>query len=258
MNGLVGAVAFLTRIPVDGGRTGHDAGAASLAATVPWFPVVGAVVGVTTAATYAAGLRFLPTVLAATLALAAQILLTGALHEDGLADVADAAGGASPEERRRIMDDPDHGTFGVLALVLSTVARVAALAGLDGVQALAALPAAGALGRGTAVAMMGAVAPVAGRGGLAAGYRRALSRRRVAAGLTAAVVMAAVAIGVWVLPAVALAGVTAWILGRWARRKLGGVTGDVLGATVIVVEVAALTLAAAAVASGGPALPWWR
>lgn len=250
MNGLVGAAAFLTRVPVPGAR--RDAGSAELAAAVPWFPVIGALVGATTAAVYAIGIELLSPMVAATVAVAAQVLLTGALHEDGLADVADSAGGSSPEARRRILDDPSHGTYGVMALVVSTIVRVAAIASMGGPAALGALVVAGAMGRGASVAMMGAMSPVDGDG-LAAGHLRSLTAGGVAAGVVAAGALGALAVGAWALPAAALAALIALTLGRWSGRRLGGVTGDVLGAATVVSEVAVLVLAAGV----GPELAWW-
>ncbi|MEO7443211.1 MAG: adenosylcobinamide-GDP ribazoletransferase [Acidimicrobiales bacterium] len=258
MRGLLGAVTFLTRLPVRGATARADGGPSDLAATVAWFPFVGALIGVTTAATYAVGLTVLSPLPAATLAVGGQVLLTGALHEDGLADLADAAGGPSTEDRLAILGDPRQGTFGVLALVLAVLARVAAVAGLGAVQALCALAAAHTLGRAAAVVLMGAVASVPGHEGLASGHRRALTPAHVVVASGSAVGLAALAVGVWVLPAAAVVAVVAVIVGRWARRNLGGVTGDVLGAVTVLCEVAVLVLAAAAAAGDGPTLTWWR
>ena len=255
MTGLLGALLFLTRLPA--GRAPAHAGATDLARTVPWFPVAGALVGVLTAAGYAAGLRLVPPVLAASLAVAGQVLVTGALHEDGLADVADAAGGWSAPERSRILDDPRHGTFGVSALVLAILVRVTALATLGAAAALGALVAAHALGRGATVALMvQSPAPVR-RAGLVTAHAEALTRRQAAAGLIAAAGLAGLGIGVWAAPAVAVTAAVALALARWSGRKLGGVNGDVLGAAAVLVEVAVLVLSTGAAAGDGPRLAWW-
>lgn len=247
--GFRGAVGFLTRIPVSG--------LPDIGPAVPWFPLVGGLVGAAGAGVYAVGLEILTPTVAASLAVGTQILLTGALHEDGLADVADAGGGSSPEDRRRILRDPSHGTFGVVALVVTLVVRVAALAGLDAGQAWAALTAATALARGGAVAMMAAGGPAFGDG-LAARHMRALRVGPATAGVVSAVAIATVAVGVWALPATALAGLITTVLARWARRRLGGLNGDVLGAAAVLIEVAVLVVAGAAAAGDGPALIWWR
>ena len=151
MKGLLGAVSFLTRVPVGGGiRQPRE-----LAGSVPWFPVVGAGVGLAEAGVYAGARVLLPPLVAATLAVVAVILLTGAFHEDGLGDTADAfAGGTDRDSTVRILKDPRLGTFGVLAVAASLLLRVAAVAALPPAAAVAALPAAGALSRAVAVATM--------------------------------------------------------------------------------------------------------
>ena len=150
MRGLRAAVAFLTRVPV--GSADDDPGR-----SVPWFPVVGALVGLVVAGLYAGALQLLPALPAAAIAVAAGVLLTGAFHEDGLADTADALGAWEPEEARRILKDPTHGTYGVSALVLVLVTRVGALSALGGWAALAVLPAAHALARAASLSMLTAV-----------------------------------------------------------------------------------------------------
>ena len=147
MKGLLGAVSFLTRVPVGGGI--REAG--ELAGSVPWFPVVGAGVGLAEAGVYAGARMLLPPLVAASLAVVAGILLTGAFHEDGLGDTADAfAGGWDRESTIRILKDPRLGTFGVLAVAAGLLLRVGAVAALAPGAALAALPAAHALSRATA------------------------------------------------------------------------------------------------------------
>src|SRR5262249_46611727 len=121
------ALGFLTRLPV--GATG------SLAAAAWAFPVAGLVVGGVAALIFAlAAWLSLPPAVAAILAIAAAIALTGALHEDGAVDSADGlAGGGDPEHRLAIMRDSRIGSFGVIALVLVLGLRAAALATLPSV-----------------------------------------------------------------------------------------------------------------------------
>src|SRR5439155_27188630 len=122
-----------TRVPARGDAPPERA--------VPWLPVVGALIGALCAAVYAATRSVLTPPVAATLAVGAGVLLTGALHEDGLADVADALGAGGGRQRvPEIMKDPLHGTYGVLAIVLGVVARIAAVAGLGPAAAAVALP----------------------------------------------------------------------------------------------------------------------
>ena len=223
---LLGAVSFLTRVPTGTGARRPD----ELARFVPWFPVVGAGVGLAVAAVYAGAGLLLPPLPAAAVAVVAGICLTGAFHEDGLGDTADAFGGGWDRESTiRILEDPRLGTFGVLAVAASLLLRVAAVAALAPAAALAALPAAHALSRAGAVATM-TVLPAASETGLGAAYARSLSRRRALAGAAAGLAMA-----------VALLGVAASLGGRGRRAgrlaagtagpaRIGGVTGDVLGA----------------------------
>jgi adenosylcobinamide-GDP ribazoletransferase len=249
VRGLLGAVAFLTRVPAGVGV--RPAG--ELARSVPWFPVVGAGVGLAVAAVYAGAGRLLPPLPAAALAVVAGVGLTGAFHEDGLGDTADAFMGHHDRDATvRILKDPRLGTFGVLAVAASLLLRVAAVAALAPAAALAALPAAHALSRAAAVAAMAAV-PAAGHTGLGAGYLLALSRRRALAGTAAGLAVALALLGAAALWAAAAAALAALALGRLAVRRVGGLTGDVLGAVQQVGEVLTLLAAAAAVTAGG-----WR
>ena len=246
MKGLLGAVSFLTRVPVGGGI--REAG--ELAGSVPWFPVVGAGVGLAEAGVYAGARMLLPPLVAAGLAVVAGILLTGAFHEDGLGDTADAlAGGTDRDSTVRILKDPRLGTFGVLAVAASLLLRVAAVAALPPAAAVAALPAAGALSRAVAVATM-TVLPAAADTGLGASYVRALSRPRALAGAAAGLMVAVALLGMAALWAAAAAGLVAVLLGRLAVRRIGGVTGDVLGAVQQLGEVLVLLAAVAAVSAG--------
>src|SRR5215218_3234121 len=137
-----GAVTFLTRVPI--GRVLALEGADVARGTL-LFPLVGAGIG---ALAGAVALVPLPPFPAAGLAVAAAVLLTGAMHVDALGDVFDAAGVASRERALEIMRDPRLGTFGTTAIVLDLIVKVAAVTVLiDRGGALAALVAAGAVSR---------------------------------------------------------------------------------------------------------------
>ncbi|WP_252733605.1 adenosylcobinamide-GDP ribazoletransferase [Paracoccus marinaquae] len=225
---LLLALVFLTRLPL-----GHllPARVLPLAGSTWAFPLAGALVGAM------AALPLLlpgPPLLPAVLSVAVAVWFTGALHEDGLADFADAAGGRNPEERLRIMRDSRIGSFGAMALILTTALRIAALT----VAGPAALIAAAACGRAGSVLAMVALVPARPDGlGRAAG-------RPSGAALGAALLIAALVClpaGPAALPA-ALAGlVAALLLMHRARRRLGGHNGDVLGAVSLGVETAMLT-----------------
>jgi adenosylcobinamide-GDP ribazoletransferase len=245
VGGFLGAVSLLTRVPARGD--------ASTEGTVPWFPVVGALVGAAVAGAYAVARTALGPLVSATLAIAAGILLTGALHEDGLADTADAFGAGVDRERTiDILKDPRHGTYGMLALALSVGARIFALGAVGVATAAAALPAAHALARGGAVAMMGLL-PAAGADGLGATYARRLTRERALASAAAAAAAGLALLGLWALPAIAIVAAASLLVGRIAVGKIGGITGDVLGAAEQLSEIAVLLLASAV----APAVPWW-
>src|SRR5258705_5827840 len=125
---LTAAVLFCTRLPIPHAATiaGADIARASWA-----FPIAGAIVGLIAAGGYwLAGLAGLPSLPAAGLAIAATLVVTGCLHEDGLADVADAFGGHTRERKLEIMRDSRVGTYGACALSMSLLLRAAALASI--------------------------------------------------------------------------------------------------------------------------------
>lgn len=247
--GFLGAVQFLTRVPV------RTRSAPDLTRSVPWFPVVGALLGLGLGAAFVGLAELVPVTVAAAVVVLLGVLVTGAFHEDGLADVADAfAGGWDREQRLRILKDPLHGSYGVAAMTGSIVLRIVCLASLTPAAGLAGLVAAHALGRGAAVGAM-AVLPTASQRGLGADYVRALRPGAAIAGVSVAVAAAAVATGWWVAPLVIAAAVAALVVGLLSLRKVGGVTGDVLGAVEQVAECLVLvTVTALAVRH----TLWWR
>jgi adenosylcobinamide-GDP ribazoletransferase len=208
----------------------------SLSAASGWFPLVGALVGAFAGAVGYLAEPLLGQNAAAVLAVAALVVVTGALHQDGLADCADGLGAPDRERRLAIMRDSAIGTFGALALLVWLLLLVSALVGLDREEAWRALVVAAATGRWSAL-LHAALAPPARAGGLGAGF--AVSRGHlVLATLTAGAVALGLADpghGVIVLAA---ASVVAMAVSGWARAGLGGRTGDTLGATVVITEVA--------------------
>lgn len=237
------ALAFLTRLPLTKPAEGDEArGMASLAEAAGLFPLVGIVVGTLGALAYLAadGLG-LPPVLAALVALGATILVTGALHEDGLADVADGFGGGFERARKlEIMRDSGLGSYGALALILSVLARLLALASLAEPALVAgALVAAHAAGRAPLPAIMAWSRP-ARADGLAAGAGRP-GPRQVGLALALGALVSALAVGpISGLVAFAVACLGAVLLLAVARRQIGGYTGDVLGAIEQLAEILVL------------------
>jgi adenosylcobinamide-GDP ribazoletransferase len=250
VRGLRAAVGLLTRIPVGTGRF-------EAASSIPWLPFVGAVIGLVVAAGFVFLAEVLPGLAAAALAVMLGIVITGALHEDGLADSADAFGaGGSLEETLRILKDPTHGTYGVIALVLSIVLRVLSLAALPATAALLTLPTVHALGRGGAVGLIGFLPPATGDG-LGAAHSRSGSAFGIWGGILSAVAIAMALLGWWGALFAAFAGAGALLIGLLAMRRISGFTGDVLGATEQVIEIGLLLVAAALASSGGLSTPWW-
>ncbi|HEX5596273.1 MAG TPA: adenosylcobinamide-GDP ribazoletransferase [Micromonosporaceae bacterium] len=241
MTGLRSALALLTRVPV-GGR----APAAGLGAALPWYGVVGALVGLVVAGSYGAASALLPPAVAALLAVAAGVMLTGALHEDGLADVADAFGAPDHQGALRALKDSRLGTYGVVALILLLGLRVTLLASLGMGAALAVVPAAAALSRGAVAVLLAGVSP-AGTGLGAAVAAQVTRGRLIAAGAIASAIAVAL-LGVWSLAAIMLAAAGAGAVAWMASRRLGAVTGDVLGAAQQVAEVLVLLGAVAVLA----------
>ena len=171
------------------------------------------------------------------------VLITGAFHEDGLADVADAfAGGTTIERRLEILKDSRHGSYGVAALCGSIVVRIVTLGSFPGPPAMfTAAVAAHAVGRGAAVGLMGA-APMATHRGLGADYGQAATRRTAVVGLLFGLVLAAAVVGWWAVPLAAVA-IVSIVAVRWlAMRKIGGISGDVLGTCEQVAECLCLVV----------------
>jgi adenosylcobinamide-GDP ribazoletransferase len=236
------AVAFLTRIRI-GGIAPPEPGALASAAWA--FPLAGILVGLIGGIVFVIGDRLgLPINAMALLAIAATVLATGGLHEDGLADTVDGlGGGADREQALAIMRDSRTGAFGALALVFSVGLRVAALAALPVPQAgVSALVAAHVVSRGYLPTLMLWLDP-ARADGLGAEAGRPSPPGATAAvliGLLVAVVMLGLgrAIVAMLVAAVAVA-----LLSLTARRRVGGHTGDVLGAAQQVGEIAMLLAA---------------
>ncbi|WP_320671292.1 adenosylcobinamide-GDP ribazoletransferase [Patulibacter defluvii] len=243
LDGLRHAIGFLTRIPV---RFGDDE-PPRLAQAVPWFPLVGALVGAIAAAVLAAAAQ-LPGAeasgVAAALGLAAGIVATGGLHEDGLADTADGLGVHGDRERRLlVLRDSRLGTFGALALLLWALVAWSALRPLATEDAVRALVAAGAASRWAILVHV--------RGGRPARPDGAIHALRVGPlGGALASIVTATATLVLLDPvvgatALAVAGLLGLLTAAGATRAFGGLTGDTCGATAALAQAAVLVVALA-------------
>ena len=241
LDDLVAAAAFLTRVPVP-----HRASPPNLARAYRAFPPLGAAIGAAVGAVYLLLLWIgLPTIGAAVLALGAGALLTGALHEDGLADLADGFGGGGDKAAKLdVMRDSRLGTYGSLALMTSFVAKIGALSTLPRSEVIVAMIATHALARAP-LAVLAAAMPYARADGLAASAGRPDSLIALTACVVATVIALVALPAATAVTAAFVAAVTAASLAVLAQQQIGGQTGDVLGAVEQVCEVAVLlTLAA--------------
>ncbi len=227
------ALQFLTRLPVPTARLFTEA---RLAAAPRYFPLIGALIGAVAAAIFWGAAQLFPPLIAAILSTAATLLLTGAFHEDGLADTFDGIGGGMTRERSlEIMKDSRIGTYGAAALIMALGLKVTALASLPLTIILAALIAGHTLSRASAVFTIATSRYVRFEG----------KAKPVASGLsfpglsfalvTASAVIAALYFLAGWLPLLLGASFAGLAIGHVAMRlffepKLGGYTGDALGA----------------------------
>jgi len=243
MRRAAAAVAFLTRVPIDG-VVRLDA--RDVARGAVFFPLVGAGVGAVTGLVAIGCARVLPVFLAAALAVAFEAVLTGAIHLDALADLGDSLGAKSRERALEIMREPTIGAFGATVLVLDLLLKAGAVTALlseDGL--LEVVVAASAAGR-AAPLVIGWALPYA-RAGVGSG--RALTdgprawERVAGLAVAAAFVFGLTGLRGFALAGGAAAGMTLVVLVAW--RRLAGATGDVFGAGIELATLGALLAAAA-------------
>lgn len=246
MKGLFAAIGFLTVLPVP--RTLQGDGRV-LAGGVPFFPLVGLLIGAVTAAADMVFVRVLPPLPAALLTVLVLTVLTGGLHLDGLADTADGLFSVRARERMlEVMRDSRIGTMGVLAVVFVLGLKIGAVAALAAPDRSAALVLAPLAGRGAASYMLTALPYARPEGGLAAPF---IVRRSWWNPLFAAVFLLSAGAflgGVRGVGWAAASGGVAMAMTVYVGRKLGGFTGDTVGAAV---EVAETVLLGAAIADLG-------
>jgi adenosylcobinamide-GDP ribazoletransferase len=240
------ATAFLTRLPMP-----HPQGPMppNFVRAHRMFPIVGALIGAAVGL-ICLGLRYLgvPDLAAAALALGASAILTGALHEDGLADIADGFGGGRDRAAKlEIMRDSRLGTYGALILLVSFAAKLSALAAIPDGYVVPGLIAAHALARGI-LPFMSLKLPYARNDGLARNAGQPdTSTAAIAAGL--ALILALLSLSWRNALLSALVAILSGLGIAWlAQRQIGGQTGDVLGGAEQVGETAILVLLAASLA----------
>lgn len=242
MRSLAVALGFLTRLPVprvewQSGDLGHSRA---------WFPLVGVLVAaVGTIVRWAVALA-LPDLVAVVAGVLAMVVVTGAFHEDGLADAADGLWGGMDRDRRlEIMQDSRIGTYGTIAIVGTLTLQIALLAPLEVFEFLGVAMIGHALGRWSTLPVSSVVPAVEGSSAAL------LDERTSAAGwVVATVTVIVVLVGVlrahaWAPAVVALLAGAACV--AIIRAKVGGVTGDLLGATNQVVHVSSMAAAVAVI-----------
>lgn len=233
---LLVALQFLTRLPVS---LAGELPADSLAESARYFPIVGAIVGL--------GAVAIDLLIAAragrnasvVLILIYLVVVTGGLHEDGLADAADGFGGGWTKDRvLSIMRDSHVGSFGAVAIGCSLLARFAFLTSLPATKFHGVLIAGQVLGRWATVPLARVLPPARSEDGQGARMAQKTSTTAlvVASALMALIVVATCQLAaVWMI---AIACVVAALTGAYYRRRLGGITGDCLGATCQLTESA--------------------
>ncbi|MFN7024873.1 MAG: adenosylcobinamide-GDP ribazoletransferase [Pseudorhizobium sp.] len=250
---LARSLGFLSRVPIPARFfEGHDG---SISRAVRAFPLAGLVLALPAGLLLWLLLEWeAAPLLAVLVALAAMTLLSGALHEDGLADAADGLGGGRDKEHAlSIMKDSRTGSYGVIALILSYGLRTAALASLAATSP--ALPAMALLAGAAAsrALMVGHwyALPPARTGGVAAGAGRPDAHARTCAlasgALACLLLLVALVEIVPIIAAIALSGLSVFGFTRYAERRLGGHTGDTIGASQQAGEIVFLVALALAV-----------
>jgi adenosylcobinamide-GDP ribazoletransferase len=237
---FLAAVQFLTRIPVP--SLTYDSG--SLTRAVKFFPVVGLLIGAAAALLHLLITPHLPRPVSALLVVTFLVAITGCLHEDGLADMADGfGGGASRDQILVIFKDSRIGSYGGAALVLSILARVALLASLPLAQISKYLIAAHVLCRWTTLPLSYYLDPARtenneAEAGQGARIARLTTRGTLIAGSIFTLVTCILTLRTHAASAIAAAVVVTLLSGLYYQRKIHGVTGDCFGATNQLAEIA--------------------
>jgi adenosylcobinamide-GDP ribazoletransferase len=238
---LLRALRYLTIVPVPGGG---EAAPETLGRSAAWFPVAGLAIGLVLVAVDRLAALLFPGLLAALLTVTAWKLLTGGLHLDGLADCLDGLMGADREQRLAIMHDSRIGAFGAIGLILFLLLEIAAVAELVAPTRWRALLVTPVIARALPP-LLGRLHPPARPAGQGAMFLHALPARAAPIALGTALVVAAAGLGVAGIAALGAGTLAAVALTRFLAGRLGGITGDVLGAAVETAELTSLLTMAA-------------
>jgi adenosylcobinamide-GDP ribazoletransferase len=233
------ALTFLTKFPWP---WGGKADAADLARSMGWFPWVGAILGLGFWGACAGLSRLLPVPAAAALLLTCTVVITGGLHLDGLADTIDGLGGGhTPADTLRIMKDSRVGAFGVIGLILALLVKFSLFLTLanpgNRTAVLLLYPILSRWG----MVLLAYLSPYARpEGGLGQAMTLGVTRRVLVFASLSAAVLSWLILGVSGLALFAVAGGAVWLVSHYFQKRLGGITGDLLGATNEILEVLVL------------------
>ncbi|HKI04727.1 MAG TPA: adenosylcobinamide-GDP ribazoletransferase [Thermoanaerobaculia bacterium] len=235
------ALTLLTRLPAP--RL-HGFQEDWLARSAVWFPIVGLIVGGLAAGVHQLAALLWPEPVPAVLALAAAAWVTGGLHEDGWTDVFDglaaSRSGRDPKRMLEAMKDSRIGSTGGLALVLLLLGKLGAITLLPAPRTAAALIAAHVLSRWSHLPLLWRLPYARPEGGMARALAGGVSGTRLTAGTIVTILIAAALLRWTALPPLIFAAAATLAAGLFFRRRLGGITGDCLGATNQLVELGVL------------------
>jgi adenosylcobinamide-GDP ribazoletransferase len=234
---FLAAVMFLTRVPVGNAR---EFRLEDLASSAIYFPVVGALVGLT------GGIVLLmsyavPSFVAVLICMLVTLCITGGLHEDGLADCADGlVGGQDPQRRLEIMKDSRIGAYGALALWFSLTAKlvlIQSLLAVSVVTAVLSVVVAHSLGRASTVALLAGLPYVRKEESKSSPFGNKITPTQLTIGLVFPFILSVALLHLHGLVCLVAASAVALACGFHFKRKIGGITGDCLGATNQLVEL---------------------
>jgi adenosylcobinamide-GDP ribazoletransferase len=249
INDIKVAFAFLTRIPIN-----HKP-EISIQRSAVWFPLVGWVIGGVTGLLFYFLSQGIPTLPAAAITILFSTLITGGFHQDGLADTFDGlVGGWNTEDRLRILKDSRHGTYGVLSITLQLIIQISLLSTLSPKVGAIAIITAHTLGRLVPIYFMLAPA-VPSHEGMGATYSRAVGARDVLASTVLTIALLFGLIGAHLLIATVIVAIVGLALLVYVKKKIGGVLGDVLGASEQIAE-SFILLYFVVIATHSLWLPW--
>jgi adenosylcobinamide-GDP ribazoletransferase len=237
-NIFLGALMFMTRLPV--GR-GYVFRSEDLPRSAVYFPIVGLIVGLLGGLVLLGAEPFFPPAVAVLFCMGTTVVVTGALHEDGLADAIDGLlGGQEPQRRLEIMRDSRLGSYGAVALWFSLTAKAFVLTSLLGegvLKAANALIVAHGLSRAATVALLFSYPYVRNDQSKARPFGNAVTLKEALLALIFPVLLSFALLGNKSVLTLIAAAAGTWAAGRYFQKKIGGITGDCLGAASQLIEL---------------------